>query len=195
MISIARHLREHASFEELVRFSLKSVLHVVTLALFGFAVLEVLPSFARSEPSLDKTYTADVIFVLGLVGFVVGVLLLASTNYRLLQDTVVRCELASDEMAWINRSGEYERMVEDRELMRLAANVSRVCRTYRSTNALLVEFLGEYRKLLESYYSGKDETLEARIQDMNEAAEEVLQQYARRKAREYMRWIKKEEEG
>ena len=168
---------------------------MVTLALFGLAALEVLPSFARSEPSLDKTYIADAIFVLGLVGFVVGVLLLAATNYRLLQDTVARCELASDEMAWINRSVEYAQMVEDRELMRLAANVSRVCRTYRSTNALLVEFLGEYRKLLEIYDSGTDETLEARIHDMNEAAEDGLQQYARRKAREYTRRTKKEEEG
>lgn len=191
MIERARSLK-FASFEELGSFLTKSVLLVGTLALIGLSALEVVPAFVAAEPDFDKAYIADAIYLLGLVAFLIAVLLLAATNYRLLQNTVVRCKLAEDEMAWINQHPDYEKVVTDRELMRLTANVGRVCRTYPATHHLLVNFLEQYRALLDRYGSSVEKKRSAVIEEMNEAAEEGLERHAARVRREGMR---KEREG
>lgn len=193
MISRARQLREHASFEDLGWFLTKSVLLAGTLALIGLSALDAVPAFVVSEPSFDKAYIADAIYLLGLLPFMVAILLLAATNYRLLQDTMARCELASDEMALINKHPSYERMTCDRELMKLAANVRRVCLTYPATHGLFKQFLGDYRTLLDDYGGGVDaEIQQARIELLNIQAEEGLERHAARVRREGMR---KEREG
>lgn len=187
MISRARLLMHSASFDEVGSFALMSMFVVILLATGGYGVLEAVPELVGSSAGLTGTYLselADALFPAVIVMVAVG---FAVLNYQKLQNTVARCELAEDELAWIKNHSEYERMVEDRELMRLAANVRRVCRAYPATHGLFVKFLEEYRALLKNHGSGTEKTRQARIQHMNEAADEGLERHQRRVQREQRR--------
>lgn len=192
MISTAKLLQRSASFQEVFSFSFMSFMVVVLAATGGAGLLDDVPELVGSSPGLTASYLsklADVVFltVIVVVAFGFGVL-----NYRTLTNTVARCEVAEDELAWINDCPEYEQMVEDRELMKLAASVGRVCRTYPATHGLFVRFLGDYQKLLNEY-GGVDRTIqEARIELLNNQADEGLDRYSARVRREGMR---KEREG
>lgn len=165
MISKANLLRRSASFGELFSFSFMSFMVVVLAATGGYGLLEAVPELLGSTPGLTGSYLSKLVNALLDAVIVVVACGFSVLNYRTLQNTVARCELAEDEMAWINQCPEYERMVEDRELMRLAANVSRVCRTYPATHGLFVRFLSDYRTLLDDYGGGVDaEIQEARIE-------------------------------
>lgn len=187
MISTARLLRRSASFGELGGFVLMSLVPVFLIGVAGAVLTMAVPELVNAEPGLDGAYLVEVFGVVWPVLYALIGIFVAFKNYQTLQDTIGRCELAEDELAWIKRCPEHERMVEDRELMRLAANVRRVCQTYPATHGLFERFLEEYRVLLKNYGSGMKKTRQARIQHMNEAADEGLERNARRIQREQMK--------
>lgn len=193
MISKAKLLRRYAGFAEVFSFSVTSFMVVVLVAFGGAGLLDAVPELVGSSPGLTETYLSKLSNVLfDAVILVVGCGL-AILNHRILRNTVARCELSEDELAWIKDQPDYERMAEDSELMRLAANVSRMCRTYQCQNPLFERFLEEYLTLLNEYGWGLDETMqEARIERLNTQADEGLERYAARVRREGMR---KEREG
>ena len=188
MISTARILSRRASSGEVGSFAFISMFVVILLATSGHGALNAAPELAGSNPELSWLYVsklADVLFPAVIVVIAWG---FAGLNYRTLTNTVARCELAEDEMAGIDQHACYERMIEDRELMRLAANVSRACRTYSATHGLFKQFLGNYRTLLDEYGGGVAQTIqEARIELLNIQAEEGLERHAATVRREGMR--------
>lgn len=60
----------------------------------SLSLLEAVLTSIQSEQSFDKVYIADATYLLEMSPFLIAVLLLAATNYQLLQDMVARCELA-----------------------------------------------------------------------------------------------------
>lgn len=193
MISTARLLSRNASGGELGSCALMSMFVVILIATGGYGVLEDVPELVGSSLELTWAYVSkltDAPFPAVIVAVSAGFVVL---NYRTLANTIARCDLAEDELAWINQSPEYERMVAERELRRLAKNVQRVCRTYPATHGLFVRFLGNYRTLINEYGPEVNETIqEARIELLNIEAEEGLERHAVRVRREGMR---KEREG
>lgn len=184
MIAKARWLLRAAEPAELFWFVLMSGFTVVIVGTSMSALATVLPEVVGSEPEFSEAYLGKSVPVLGWVVFLVFGFFTAIENYRILQNTIARCELAEDELAWVKKCPEYERMVEDRELMRLSANVRRVCRTYRRAHPLFVQFLAAYRALLKNYARAKEQDRRSFIEDMNEAAEEGLEQHETRVRRE-----------
>lgn len=187
MISTARLLSRSASYGELGSFVLMSLVPVFLIGVVGYLLTMAVPELAGAQPGLHGAYLVKVFDAVWPVLYALVGVFVAFKNYRTLQDTVARCELAEDELAWIKRCSEYGRMGEDRELMRLAVNARRVCQTYHSQHPLFERFLGEYLRLLENYGSGMEKTTQARIQYMKEAADEGLEQHARRVRREQMK--------
>ena len=177
MISKARLLHRTASLDELGRFALITMIVVVLLGAGGAGLAQDAPDLIASSPVLTTAYLRELVYVLASGVLVVSALGFAVLNYQRLQNTVRRCELAEDEMAWISQHPDYERMVDDGELMRLTANVRRVCRSYPATHPLLVKFLANYRVILNQYASTVEEKRSAVIKDMNEAAEEGLEEH------------------
>lgn len=184
MIAKARWLLRAAEPAELFWFVLMSGFTVVIFGTSMSALATVLPEVVGSEPEFSEAYLSRVVPVVAWVVFLVFGFFTAIENYRILQNTIARCELAEDELSWVKKCPEYERMVEDRELMRLSANVRRVCRTYRRAHPLLMRFLRAYRALLENYSRATEEEYSSLIEEMNEAAEEGLEQHETRVRRE-----------
>lgn len=193
MIARARWLTRAAEPAELSQLVLVSGFTVIVLGSGGMPLTKAMSKLAGPDTGFTETYVSSGMAILGSGLLLAFGVFTASASYRMLIDTIGRCELAKDEMAWINQSPEYERMIEDRELLRLAANVGQVCRTYLATYSLFVRFLSDYRTLLNEYGKVLDKTIEqARIELLNNQAEEGLEQYAARVRREGMR---KEREG
>lgn len=78
-------------------------------------------------------------------------------------------------------------MVRDRGLMRLAANVGGLCRSYPATLPLLGAFLRKYRELLDTYGSAETARTSALVADLNEVAEDGLDRHRARTRRERSR--------
>lgn len=146
-----RRLLTFARPAELWVFAAESLLAGLGMTIVGVYALSFLPRFLSVTPEFSLAYALAAGYVLTVMVVGIMVILVTRQAFRSFQYTLARCELADDKFVWIRRCPARQEMVEDPELMRLSANVSRLCRAYRASHPGFARLLYEYRKPLAQY--------------------------------------------